>query len=147
MARAKSSKHKIEKNPLLTYLLVFVLVFEVLLSVWSFVHFGAGTSRIAVDRFQPFGAEILMAITAATAGFAWFAIFRKRWAAYGLFSGLGLGLLWIWASPLNPDGLKGPEGVEAFPSWPVPLAVAITLIAAAAVAYLVSQEWRGFESQ
>jgi hypothetical protein len=147
VARAKSAKSKIKRNPTLTYLLTFVLIFEVLLSVWAFVHFGAGTSRISVDRFQPFGAEILMAITAATAGFAWFTIFRKRWAAYGLFTGLGLSLLWIWASPINTDGLKGPGTVEAFPSWPVPSVVAITLIAGLGLLFLVSQEWRGFDRQ
>jgi hypothetical protein len=143
--RTKSTKSKVNKSPALTYLLTFVVVFEVLVSVWAFVHFGAGTSRIAVDRFQPFGAEILMAITAATAGFAWFTVFRKRWAAYGLFSGLGMSLLWVLASPIKTDGLNGPDGVEALPSWPIPAAMAITLISGVALLYLVSREWRGFE--
>ena len=146
MARAKSAKSKVKMNPVLTYLLVFVTVFETLISVWSFVNFGAGTSpNIAPDRFQPYGAEILMVITAATASFAWLTRDRKRWAAYGLFTGLGMSLLWLWASPINTGGLQSNPKLEALPSWPVPTVVAITILVGLALLFLVSQEWHRFE--
>jgi hypothetical protein len=86
-----------------------------------------------------------MVITAATASFAWLARYRKRWAAYGLFAGMGLSLLWLWASPINTGGLKSAPKLEALPSWPVPTVVAITILAGLALLFLVSQEWRGFE--
>lgn len=147
MARAKSSKVNVKKNPALTYALAFVLVFEVLVSVWCFVHFGAGTSRIAVDRFQPYGAEMMMVITAVTATFAWFAIFRNRWALEGTLIGLGGSLLWLKLSPLDMEGLKGSKDLEVLPSWPVNAAVGITVLAAVALLVLALQESANFSAK
>ncbi len=147
MARAKSPKVNVKENPALTYSLVFVLVFEVLLAVWCFVHFGAGTSRISVDRFQPYGAETMMVMTAATAAFAWFAIFRHRWAMEGTLIGMGGSLLWLRLSPLNMEGLKGSKDLEVFPSWPVNAMVGITVIAAIVLLVLALQEAVNFSAR
>jgi hypothetical protein len=146
VARAKPSKVNVKKIPALTYSLVFVLVFEVLLSVWCFVHFGAGTSRIAVDRFQPYGAETMMVITALTATFAWFAIDRHRWALEGTLIGLGGSLLWLRLSPLNMEGLKGSKDLEVFPAWPVNAMQGITVIAAIVLVILALQEAASFSA-
>ncbi len=146
MARAQSAKVSVHQNPMLTRLLVFVLVFETLVSVWCFVHFGAGTSNISVDRFQPYGAEVMMGLTAVTATFAWFAIFRQRWAIEGTLIGLGGSFLWLRLSPLNMEGLKGSKELEVLPAWPVNTVVAITVIVAIAVLVLALQESANFAS-
>jgi hypothetical protein len=60
---------------------------------------------------------------------------------------MGMSLLWLWASPINPGGLKSNPKLEALPSWPEPTVVAITILVGLALLFLVSREWRGFETR
>ena len=115
-------------------MLVATIVVETYLSILAFVHFGAGTSNIAVDRFPPWGAELLMVITALTAGCAWFALYQQRWAVYGMFSGMGTSILWIWAAPPKQEDLPG------LVSW----FVVITLVLAAGNGLLLARHWHRF---
>ncbi len=107
MARSTtSSRSRAPTRPTtLTALLIFALVFETLVAVWSFTHFGAGASSLAVKRFPEWGAEGLVAIAASTAACAWFTLKWQRWAAWGLLGGLALQVFWYYARRPLSDGL------------------------------------------
>ena len=136
MARRKiASIRPFKDTPGLSRALLVTVVVETYLSILAFVHFGAGTSNIAVDRFPPWGAELLMVITALTAGCAWFALYQQRWAVYGMFSGMGAGILWIWAVPPKQDDLPG------LVSW----FVVVTLVLAAADGFFLTRYWHRFK--
>lgn len=98
-----------QRSPALTGLLVFTLVFQTLIAVWAFTHFGAGASSLAVRRFPEWGAEGLMVIAASTASCAWFTLQWKRWAAWGLLGGLSLEVAWFFLRRPLPDGV--PSGL------------------------------------
>mgnify|MGYP001769242424 CR=1 FL=1 len=120
----------------LTALLIFTLIFETLVAVWSFTHFGAGASSLAVKRFPEWGAEGLVAIAASTAAFAWFTLKWQRWAAWGLLGGLALQVIWYYARRPLSDGL---------PSNLFPLVLLLTVGLGLALAASLRQIWDDLE--
>ncbi len=138
MARppSRSGRHARQRPPLLTALLVFAIVFETLVAVWSFTHFGAGASSLAVKRFPEWGAEGLVAIAASTAACAWFTLKWRRWAAWGLLGGLSLQVFWYYLRRPLPDGL---------PSSLFPVVLLLTVGVALGVAATIGRIWNDLE--
>jgi hypothetical protein len=122
----------------LTALLVFAIVFETLIAVWSFTHFGAGASSLAVKRFPEWGAEGLVAIAASTAACAWFTLQWRRWAAWGLLGGLSLQVFWYY--------LRRPLTLTGFPSNLFPSCSSSTVGLALGVAATIGRIWNDLSS-
>lgn len=77
--------------------LTLLLLFQILASVLSFVHIGAGSSSHAIKRFTEYGgAELMTLLTICSAAFAWHA--RSLWPlpVLGLFACLGANVIALW---------------------------------------------------
>ncbi|MBN2197521.1 MAG: hypothetical protein JW751_32380 [Polyangiaceae bacterium] len=137
VARHPAKRSRTRHRPSsLTALLIFAIVFEILVAVWSMTHFGCGVSSISLKRFPEWGAEGLFAIAASTAAFGWFTLQWKRWGAWGMLTGFAVQVFWYYVRSPQSEGLP-----SSFFSTVLLLTVAI----AVGLAMLLSRIWADLE--
>jgi hypothetical protein len=135
----------LQQDLALNALLYAVLVSNVLLGVWGFVHIGSGSnSSVSVPRYGFGAAELLVIVAAITAAAAWSAINRRKFGAYAVIVGLVLGVAWNLSMGSPPS----PEAVEKLPEQAILVKLTVGFFGAAALALwlMFARAWDSFEN-